>query len=338
MNRLTRRFCISLAICIWLSYAVLLAQELDIVQTVSDLNVSDDSKVSEVVFELNKPSGSMLVNWTADVGYSTGPLTRFEDFLFLGVSIEKSRISGLEGAALLCVDARSELVVDNVFHSRLAHRAHDMPGQSIKSKLSIDGDMGFYVSNRGELVAVELSQLSVGEGVSKAWTFDMVSELGVFKRDAGDIGNSTCSPLTYGENIYCLTGHRTTFGYRNSFPHRFPPNAPSFITVNKRSGQLVWQSDVPNEELLLGQWGSPVAVNVTGVDQIVFPGGDGTLYGIDPKTGKLDWLLPCNPNARTQWTPYKRGTKCFFQRSPLLPMTYSSRHFAKMKNCRPWKV
>ncbi|MBI1247112.1 PQQ-binding-like beta-propeller repeat protein [bacterium] len=310
------RFSLVLIICLQFTCEMLIAQDSIAAPTDGDAFGGNASDGAVEVFNLEESSGPKLVNWTAKIGYSTGPMTYYKNFLLFGGNMEGNDRSGLSGTAMLCVDARTGLLVDSQFHSRLPHRANDMPGQAIKSRLSIDGDRGFYVSNRGELVALELSQLNHGRGMSTPWAFDMVSELGVFKRDAPDIGNPTCSPLIYGDNVYCLTGHGTTFGYRNRFPARFPPNAPSFIAVDKNSGQLIWKTEVPHEGLLLGQWGSPVLVSVEGSNQIVFPGGDGVLYGVDPKNGKIAWSLPCNPPGRTNWTPYRRGTKCFFDAKP----------------------
>lgn len=312
------RLLMMLTICVLLLCDMSFAQESNVAQPVGEALGGKTSDVSPDVFELEESSGSKLVNWTAEIGYSTGPITRYGDFLLLGGNVDDDDSSGRNGTAMLCLDAPTGIVVDRLYHSRLSHRANDMPGQAIKSKLSTDGEFGFYVSNRGELVATDLSQLSHGGSLSILWMFDMVTELDVFKRDAGDIGNPTCSPLAYGDNVYCLTGHGTTFGYRNAFPARFPPNAPSFIAVDKQTGQLKWKIDVPGDQLLLGQWGSPVLVSPEGVDQIVFPGGDGVLYGVDPKTGSVKWSLPCNPPDRTDWTPNRRGTKCFFVAKPTL--------------------
>ncbi len=310
------RLMLVLTICVQLLCEMWLAQNSLVAQSTEDALGDKASNVSAEVFDLGTPSGAKLANWTADLGYSTGPMTRYGNFLLLGGNVDGDDLAGRNGTAMLCLDARAGALIDSLFHARLPHRANDMPGQAIKSKLAIDGEMGFYVSNRGELVATDLSQLSHGGSLSVSWMFDMVTELGVFKRDAGDIGNPTCSPLIYGDSVYCLTGHGTTFGYGNNFPRRFPPNAPSFIALDKQTGRLNWKTEIPDEGLLLGQWGSPVVVSPEGVDQIVFPGGDGVLYGIDPQTGSIQWSLPCNPKARTNWTPKSRGTKCFLDAKP----------------------
>lgn len=303
------RLLIALTICLPLLCEVLVAQS----DSEARGETTDDSAVE---FNLEESAGSKLVNWTAKIGYSSGPITRYGDFLILGGTFERDNTSGRSVASMICLDAHTGELIDHLIHPRLSHRANDMPGQAIKSKLSTDGDIGYYVSNRGELVAMDLSQLGHGGSLSKQWVFDMVTELGVFKRDAGDIGNPTCSPLPHGELVFCLTGHGTTFGYRDSFPRNFPPNAPSFIALDKQSGQLKWKLDVPGDELLLGQWASPAVISPAGVDQVVFPGGNGVLYGVDPKTGKVHWSLPCNPPSRTDWSPIKRGTKCFFVAKP----------------------
>jgi outer membrane protein assembly factor BamB len=81
------------------------------------------------------------------------------------------------------------------------------------------------------------------------------------------------------------------------------PNAPSFIAVNKYTGQVVWQRNDPGEGILHGQWSCPAVGVMGGKKQVVFPGGDGRLYAFDPQTGNLIWSFQANPKG----TVYKLG-------------------------------
>ncbi len=38
-----------------------------------------------------------------------------------------------------------------------------------------------------------------------------------------------------------------------------------------------------------GQWTSPAYATVNGKGQVIFPGGDGWLYGFEAKKGELLW-------------------------------------------------
>ena len=97
-------------------------------------------------------------------------------------------------------------------------------------------------------------------------------------------------------------------------PH---PQAPSFLAVDKNTGKVLWQDNVPSQRssgpraswrpvaikelvntgllLMHGQWSNPVYAEVNGKPQIIFPGGDGWIRGFDPANGKLIWKFDCNP-------------------------------------------
>jgi outer membrane protein assembly factor BamB len=44
-----------------------------------------------------------------------------------------------------------------------------------------------------------------------------------------------------------------------------------------------------------GQWSNPTYAEVKGKGQVIFPGGDGWLYGFEAATGKPLWKFDCNP-------------------------------------------
>ena len=56
-----------------------------------------------------------------------------------------------------------------------------------------------------------------------------------------------------------------------------PSQAPSFIALEKDTGQLLWSDDSPGNNVMHGQWGSPTYAVIDSEPQILFPGGDGWL-------------------------------------------------------------
>src|SRR5207248_9462003 len=49
---------------------------------------------------------------------------------------------------------------------------------------------------------------------------------------------------------------------------------------------------------LEGSWASPAYASPRGGrPQVLFPGGDGWLYSLDPLSGKLIWKFDCNPKG-----------------------------------------
>jgi outer membrane protein assembly factor BamB len=78
------------------------------------------------------------------------------------------------------------------------------------------------------------------------------------------------------------------------------PNAPSFIALDKNTGELLWQDNSPKDNILHGQWGSPAVAVIGGVPQVIFGGGDAWLYSFKADRGKdgkpeLLWKFDANP-------------------------------------------
>ncbi len=73
------------------------------------------------------------------------------------------------------------------------------------------------------------------------------------------------------------------------------PRAPSLIAVDKRSGDVVWRAIGAGDQVLHGQWSSPVAANINGRIQVLFGGGDGWLRSYDAASGHEVWRFDGNP-------------------------------------------
>jgi outer membrane protein assembly factor BamB len=118
------------------------------------------------------------------------------------------------------------------------------------------------------------------------WELDMCGRLGVFPHEAT---NSEVLPL--GELLMVSTSNGQNEGHT-----RVPsPRAPSLIAVNKRTGGVVWRARSTSEQVLHGQWSSPVAANVNGRMQVLFGGGDGWLRAYDAASGHEVWRFDGNP-------------------------------------------
>ena len=72
--------------------------------------------------------------------------------------------------------------------------------------------------------------------------------------------------------------------------------------MDKRSGEVVWRAIGPGEQVLHGQWSSPVAANVNGRIQVLFGGGDGWLRSYDAASGHEVWRFDGNPKD-ARWLP-----------------------------------
>ena len=73
------------------------------------------------------------------------------------------------------------------------------------------------------------------------------------------------------------------------------PQSPSFVALDAATGKLLWESNLPGEKILHGTWSNPAYGVIKGRPQVLFPGGNGWLYSLEPKTGKLLWKFNANP-------------------------------------------
>src|SRR5581483_4448383 len=135
-----------------------------------------------------------------------------------------------------------------------------------------------------------------------------IGELKVFPHNL-----ATCSPMIVGDTIYVITSNGVDEGHIN-IPQ---PKAPSFIAVNKQTGKPLWTSNLPGGNIMHGQWSNPVWAEPNGKPQVIFPGGDGWMYGLDPKDGSVIWKFDGNPKSAV----YKlggKGTKNDFLATPVV--------------------
>ena len=91
------------------------------------------------------------------------------------------------------------------------------------------------------------------------------------------------------------------------------PNAPSFIAMDRNTGDVLWTDKSPGKNILHGQWSSPTFGVFNGQPQVLFAGGDGWLYSFVPKgdgkgNPKLLWKFDANPKT-SKWILGGRGTR-----------------------------
>ena len=197
---------------------------------------------------------------------------------------------------------------------------HDWPHEGICSTPIVEGDRLWYVTNRCEVVCLDTEGFANGnQGVQDEqykdatdadviWRYDMMKNLNVFPHNM-----SSCSPMILGDTLFIVTANGVDEGHEN-IPS---PEAPSFIALNKKTGELIWKDSSPGTNIMHGQWSNPSYAEIGGVAQVIFPGGDGYLHAFDPKTGKPIWKCDCNPKDAF----YKlgsEGTKSDFIATPVI--------------------
>jgi outer membrane protein assembly factor BamB len=171
----------------------------------------------------------------------------------------------------------------------------------------VEGDRLYYVTAECQLRCLDTRGFRDGENngpyreeafqdnaaADIVWEVDMCARLGVFPHEAT---NSEVLPV--GDLLVVSTSNGQNEGHT-----RVPsPRAPSLIAVDKRSGEVVWRAFGPGDQVLHGQWSSPVAANVNGRIQVLFGGGDGWLRSYDATSGHEIWRFDGNPKD-ARWLP-----------------------------------
>lgn len=136
------------------------------------------------------------------------------------------------------------------------------------------------------------------------WIYNMMEELGTSQHNM-----CSCSVTTYGDLLFVNTSN----GLDESHLNLPAPDAPTFICMNKNTGELLWTDSSPGENILHGQWSSPAVAVLGGVPQVLFCGGDGWLYSFKASEGKdgkgeLLWKFDANPKE-SKWVIGGEGTR-----------------------------
>ena len=262
------------------------------------------------------------IKWVSQLGsqaFSTPIVAGGKIFVGTNNQFERQpKIKGDKGVMMCFREADGKFLWQIVHDKLAAGRVNDWPMQGICSTCCVEGNRVYYVSNRCELVCADVEGMNDGSGSGKIlWSLDMIKDLGVFPHNM-----SASSPNIDGMLVYVVTGNGVDEGHRD-VP---APDAPSFIAVNKMSGEVVWYKVGPGDKILHGQWSSPAIGVIGGVKQVVFPGGDGRLYAYEAETGKELWSFQCNPEGSV----YKLGGRSTKNELLATPVIYKDRVYIAM--------
>jgi outer membrane protein assembly factor BamB len=243
------------------------------------------------------------VKWVAALGsQSYGNPVVANGYVLVGTNNEAPRDAkeqGDKGILMAFRESDGEFLWQHVNDKLAAGRALDWPFQGVCSSPVIEGDVAYYVSNRGELVALDLKGFKDGKNdgwqgeklkgpmdADVLWKFDMIEEVGASPHN---MANS--SPVIYGNLIFVSTSN----GQDESHVNVPSPKAPSMIAVDKKTGTLKWEVNNVQDKILHGQWSSPAVFKAGDVVQVAMGEGDGWIRGYEAETGKLLWAFDSNP-------------------------------------------
>jgi outer membrane protein assembly factor BamB len=197
-------------------------------------------------------------------------------------------------------------------------RVHDWPLQGVCSSALIEGKRCWYVSNRGEVVCLDMEGFHDGENNGPVtdepyadkddadiiWRFNMMEKLNISQHNM-----CSCSVTALGDILFVNTSN----GLDESHVNLPSPDAPTFLAMNKNTGEIYWSDASPGNNILHGQWSSPAVAKLGGLWQVIFAAGDGWIYGFEANEGKdgkpiLLWKFDANPKE-TKWILGGTGTR-----------------------------
>ena len=136
------------------------------------------------------------------------------------------------------------------------------------------------------------------------WKYNMMADLKVSQHNM-----CSCSVTAIGDILFVNTSN----GLDESHINLPSPDAPTFVAMNKNTGEVYWSDKSPGANILHGQWSSPTVGILGGVPQAIFGGGDGWVYCFKADQGKdgspeLLWKFDANPKE-SKWILGGRGTR-----------------------------
>lgn len=277
--------------------------------------------------EIFEPATGKNIKWVVPLGtesYSTPVVAGGK--ILLGTNNDKPRDPRHKGdrGVLLCLNEKDGSLCWQLVVPKLIPALYrDWPRSGICSPATVEGDRIFIVSNRGQVLCLDINGQTNGndgpyldEGrymvpsdskpmqvtdtdADIIWLFDMIAEVGVHQHDAAH-----SSILLHGKFLYINTSN----GLDSKHERIAAPDAPSLIVLDKTTGQLVAQEDEKiSTQIFHSTWSSPALGQVNGRTLIFFGGGDGVCYAFDamnsaPVTAGVEklkrvWRFDCDPTS-----------------------------------------
>jgi outer membrane protein assembly factor BamB len=233
------------------------------------------------------------VKWMAELGSRTiGSPVVAHGKVFVATNNARPRDPKVQGHKAMLMAFRES---DGQFLWQIAHDVPNYWGANYSGGLSSTPAVArgqlYYVTAAGAVVCADADHGKV------LWRYDMIKELQV--HPYSDAWCPACvappwsSPLVIGNLVFTATGNGIDENGKLD-----SARAPSFVALDRRTGKLVWQSNLPGANIIKGEWSSPAYADARGTPQVIFAGGDGVIYSFVPETGKLLWKCDCLPTRK----------------------------------------
>ncbi len=264
------------------------------------------------------------VKWIAKLGsQSYGNPTVAKGRIFVGTNNECPRDPRFQGdrSAVYCFEEATGKFLWEFNAPKLGTgKVSDWEFLGICSSPAVDGDRVYFVSNRCEVVCLDVHGMENGNGgpyqdegqylagpgksplevknsdADILWLLNMIDECGVFPHNI-----TCCSVLVIGERLWVTTSNGVDYGHVETPA----PFAPCLILVDKNTGELLGEeASGLSQRILHSNWTSPAYLKQGDLELCVFGGPDGWCYAFEStpvrdQDGlmvlKERWRCDCNP-------------------------------------------
>jgi len=305
------------------------------------------------------PATGQNVKWHVPLGtqsYATPIVAGGKVFIGTNNDTPRDPKHTLDAGVLLCLNEKDGSLIWQLVSPKIeADKYMDWPHTGWQSPPSVEGDKVYVVSNRGEVLCLDINGLANGndgpfkdegkhmsprgagdEPVSSTdgdiiWLFDMVKDAGIWPHDAAHT-----SILIDGPFLYINTGN----GVDNTHKKIRKPDAPSLIVLEKATGKLLAMDDEKiGDKIFHATWSSPCTAEANGKRQIIFGGGDGIVYSFEaldqslantavtePQKLKKLWSFECDPDGpKGDIHPYSGNRKVSPSNIMSMPVFYDGK-------------
>jgi outer membrane protein assembly factor BamB len=259
------------------------------------------------------PTPAKNLRWIAEVGGDRaigGPVVA-GGLVWVGTNTDydPDKMDEPDRSVLVAVREKDGKVVYRRESKRLKF-GPDWPGQGMSGSPLAEKDRLWFVTNRREVVCLDVGPLQAGKGEPKeVWKLDMPKELKVVPRALMIPGADTLgSPAAYKDFLYVPTGN----GYEKDNRTLPAPDAPCLVCLHKDTGKVVWTDNSPGKAFIPGHYASPLVIEVNGKGRVIHPQADGWVRAFDAETGNLVWKLNVNrPGVKDDDRLYVVATPVF---------------------------
>ncbi|MGK0217262.1 MAG: outer membrane protein assembly factor BamB [Planctomycetota bacterium] len=271
------------------------------------------------------PTSTKNVKWIAKLGsQSYGNATIANGRVYVGTNNDSPRDARFKGdrCTVYCLDEESGDLIWQLNIPKLGTgKVSDWEYLGICSSPSIDGDRVYLVTNRCEVMCLDVNGMADGnqgyqdEGIYNAWpskepmdvtatdadilwVYNMIDELGVFPHNI-----TTSSVLVAGDHLWVTTSNGVDYGHVETPA----PNAPSLILMDKLTGALIAEeASGCSSRIFHSNWSSPAFLRTDDTELCIFGGPDGRLYAFKPEGVEDEdgyallpeaWRFDCNPEG-----------------------------------------